>query len=185
MIDTMIKDAENRMQGALNNLSREFAKVRTGRANPKLFDTVNVDYYGAPTPINQVAGISVPEPNQLLIKPYDRNSVKDVERAILAANLGVTPQNEGEQLRVILPKLNEERRRQLVKDVKQLAEEAKVAIRNVRRDVNDGVKKQEKSGKIGEDESKLYQEEVQTLTDKYVSRVDTLFSEKEKDLMEI
>ncbi|TVP96757.1 MAG: ribosome recycling factor [Acholeplasmatales bacterium] len=185
MIDDILLDAEERMQGALNNLQREFAKVRTGRANPRLLDSVRVDYYGSPTPINQLAGVSVPEANQLLIKPYDRKSVKDVEKAILAANLGVTPQNEGEQLRIVLPQLNEERRRQLVKDVKKLTEEAKVAIRNVRRDANDAIKKLEKASEISEDDSKGYQEDVQTLTDTYVEKTDQACVDKEKDLMEL
>lgn len=185
MIDDILLDAEERMQGALNNLQREFSKVRTGRANPRLLDSVRVDYYGTPTPINQLAGVSVPEANQLLIKPYDRKAVKDVEKAILAANIGVTPQNEGEQLRIVLPQLTEERRRQLVKDVKKLTEEAKIAIRNVRRDANDGIKKLEKSGDLSEDDSKGYQEDVQTLTDTYVEKADAAYADKEKDLMEL
>ena len=185
MIDDILLDAEERMQGALNNLQREFSKVRTGRANPRLLDSVRVDYYGSPTPINQLAGVSVPEANQLLIKPYDRKAVKDVEKAILAANIGVTPQNEGEQLRIVLPQLTEERRRQLVKDVKRLTEEAKVAIRNIRRDANDSIKKMEKAGDLSEDDSKGYQEDVQTLTDTYVENAEQACADKEKDLMEL
>ena len=185
MIDDILMDAEERMNGAIKNLNREFAKVRTGRANPGILEGVRVDYYGAPTPLNQLAGISVPEPNQLLIKPYDRNVVKDVEKTILAANLGFTPQNEGDQIRIVLPELNEERRKQLVKDVKGLTENARVAIRNIRRDANDAIKKLEKAGDISEDESKDYQEEIQNLTDKNVGEADTLLASKEKDLMEI
>ncbi|MFU8787278.1 MAG: ribosome recycling factor, partial [Candidatus Izemoplasmataceae bacterium] len=146
MLDEILLDAEERMIGAINALQREFSKVRTGRANPKLLDTVRVNYYGTETPINQLGGISVPEPTQLLIKPYDRSVVKEVEKAILAANLGITPQNEGDQIRIVLPQLNEERRKQLVKEVKKLTEDAKVAIRNIRRDANDHIKKLEKSG---------------------------------------
>ncbi len=185
MIDDILMDAEERMDGAIKSLNREFAKVRTGRANPGILEGVRVDYYGAPTPLNQLAGISVPEPNQLLIKPYDRNVVKDVEKAILAANLGFTPQNEGEQVRIVLPELNEERRKQLVKEVKGLTENARVAIRNVRRDANDAIKKLEKAGDISEDEAKDSQDEIQNLTDQHVGEADALLASKEKDLMEI
>jgi ribosome recycling factor len=185
MIDEILLDAEERMEGAINSLHREFAKVRTGRANPKLLDSVRVNYYGAETPINQLGGISVPEPTQLLVKPYDRSVIKDVEKAILAANLGITPQNEGEQIRIVLPQLNEERRRQLVKDVKKLTEDAKVAIRNVRRDANDHIKKLEKAGDLSEDDSKGYQEDVQELTDKYIEISEEVLKEKEQELMHI
>lgn len=185
MIDEILLDAEERMEGAINSLHREFAKVRTGRANPKLLDSVRVNYYGAETPINQLGSVSVPEPTQLLVKPYDRSVIKDVEKAILAANLGITPQNEGEQIRIVLPQLNEERRRQLVKDVKKITEEAKVAIRNVRRDANDHIKKLEKAGDLSEDDSKGYQEDVQELTDKYILQAEEVLADKEKELMHI
>jgi ribosome recycling factor len=185
MLDEILLDAEERMIGAINALQREFSKVRTGRANPKLLDTVRVNYYGTETPINQLGGISVPEPTQLLIKPYDRSVVKEVEKAILAANLGITPQNEGDQIRIVLPQLNEERRKQLVKEVKKLTEDAKVAIRNIRRDANDHIKKLEKSGDVSEDDSKGYQEDVQTLTDQYIESADKALVEKENDLMHI
>ncbi|MFP4286421.1 MAG: ribosome recycling factor [Candidatus Izemoplasmataceae bacterium] len=185
MIDEILLDAEERMHGAINSLHREFAKVRTGRANPKLLDSVRVNYYGTDTPINQLGSISVPEPTQLLVKPYDRSVIKEVEKAILAANLGITPQNEGEQLRIVLPQLNEERRRQLVKDVKKITEETKVAIRNVRRDANDHIKKLEKAGDLSEDDSKGYQEDVQELTDKYIVEAEEVLAEKEKELMHI
>ena len=185
MIDDVMLNAEERMEGAIHNLQREFSKVRTGRANPGMLDQVQVDYYGVPTPVTQVGNIAVPEPNQLLIKPYDKNLVKEVEKAILAANLGVTPSNEGDQIRIVLPKLNEERRRTLVKDVKKLAEEARVAIRNIRRDANDSIKKLEKAGDLSEDDSKGYQEDVQTLTDTYIEEIDQVLQSKEKDLMEI
>ncbi len=185
MIDDVMLNTEERMEGAINNLKREFSKVRTGRANPSMLEQVQVDYYGVPTPVTQVGNIAVPEPNQLLIKPYDRNIVKEIEKAILAANLGVTPSNEGDQVRIVLPKLNEERRRTLVKDVKKLAEEARVAIRNVRRDANDAIKKLEKGGDLTEDDSKGYQEDVQELTDMFIERVAKEFDEKEKDLLSL
>ena len=185
MIDELLLEAEERMNGAINALTREFSKVRTGRANPKLLDPVMVSYYGAPTPINQLANITVPEPNQLLIKPYDRTVVKEAEKAILAANLGVTPQNEGEQIRIVLPKLTEERRKTLVKDVKKLSEEAKVAIRNIRRDINEAIKKAQKASEITEDDAKAYLEDVQTLTDQYTENADEEMRRKEEDLMQI
>ncbi len=185
MIDELLLEAEERMDGAINALTREFSKVRTGRANPKLLDPVMVNYYGAPTPINQLANISVPEPNQLLIKPYDRSAIKDAEKAILAANLGVTPQNEGEQIRIVLPKLTEETRKTLVKDVKKLTEEAKVAIRNIRRDVNEGIKKAQKASEITEDDEKGYLDDVQTLTDQFIEKAEAEMRRKEEDLMQI
>ncbi len=185
MIDDILLDAEERMEGSIKALNRELSKVRTGRANPGMLDQVQVNYYGAPTPITQVGNISVPEPNQLLIRPYDKNMVKEVEKAILAANLGVTPNNEGEHIRIVLPKLTEERRQQLVRDVKKIAEEARVAIRNVRRDANEGIKKLEKQGGLSEDDSKGYQEDVQKLTDTFVEKVGKTVEAKEKDLMVI
>ena len=185
MIEETILEAEERMNGAIKNLDREFSKVRTGRANPKLLEGIMVNYYGAPTPINQIGNITVPEPNQILVKPYDRNIVKDTNKAILAANIGVTPQDEGEQLRIVLPKLNEERRRTLVKDVKRLSEEAKVAIRNIRRDVNDAIKKAQKASDITEDDAKDYLDEVQQLTDDFVEKVEQALADKEQDLLQI
>ena len=185
MIDELMLETEERMIGAINALTREFSKVRTGRANPKLLDPVMVNYYGAPTPMNQLGNISVPEPNQLLIKPYDRTVMKEAEKAIHAANLGVTPQNEGEQIRIVLPKLTEERRKVLVRDVKKLSEDAKVAVRNIRRDINDAIKKAQKASEITEDDAKAYLEEVQDLTDQYIAKVEEELAGKEKDLMQL
>ncbi len=185
MIDDIMLDAEERMESTISNLVREFSKVRTGRANPNMLEHVSVDYYGVPTPITQVGNISVPEPNQLVIKPYDRSVVKEVERAILAANLGVTPSNEGEQVRIVLPKLTEDTRKALVRDVKKLAEEARVAIRNIRRDANEGIKKLEKASELTEDDAKGYLEDVQELTDRFVENVGEEFAKKEKDLLSI
>lgn len=185
MIDEILFDCEERMESTIKAFERQLAKVRTGRANPKMFDEIRVDYYGVPTPINQVGSIAVPEPSQLLIKPYDRNLVKEVEKAILAANLSVTPQNEGDQIRIVIPPLTEDRRRQLAKETKGSAEEAKVAIRNVRRDANDAIKKLEKSSDISEDDSKGYQEDVQKLTDQFIERIGSLAEAKEKDLMTV
>lgn len=185
MIDEILFDCEERMESTIKAFERQLAKVRTGRANPKMFDEIRVDYYGVPTPVNQVGSIAVPEPSQLLIKPYDRSLVKEVEKAILAANLSVTPQNEGDQIRIVIPPLTEDRRRQLAKETKGSAEEAKVAIRNVRRDANDAIKKLEKSSDISEDDSKGYQEDVQKLTDQFIERIGSLAEAKEKDLMTV
>lgn len=185
MLDELLLETEERMENAVKALERNLAKVRTGRANPKMFEGVHVDYYGVPTPLSQVGTVSVPEPSQILIKPYDRSLVKEIEKAILAANLNVNPQNEGDQLRIVIPPLTEERRKQYVKETKSLIEDARVALRNVRRDANDSIKKMEKNSEISEDDAKGYQDDVQTLTDQYVGKVDALGSAKEKDLMTV
>lgn len=185
MIDDILLETEEHMSKAVENLQHEFAKVRTGRANPALLNSVKVDYYGVPTPISQVGSISVPEASQLVVKPYDKNMVKEVEKAILAANLGITPSNEGDLIRIRIPQLTEERRKMLIKDVKKLAENAKVAIRNIRRDANDKIKKLEKASKLTEDDSTGYQEDVQELTDTYISNVEEALTLKEKDLLVI
>jgi ribosome recycling factor len=185
MLDELLLETEERMENAVKALERNLAKVRTGRANPKMFEGVNVDYYGVPTPLSQVGSVSVPEPSQILIKPYDRSLVKEIEKAILGANLNVNPQNEGDQLRITIPPLTEDRRKQYVKETKGLIEDARVALRNVRRDANDTIKKMEKNSDISEDDSKSYQDEVQKLTDQYVEKVDALGSAKEKDLMTV
>lgn len=185
MPDMILMETEEHMENRILGLKKEFSKVRTGRANPKMFDDVRVEYYGAMTPLNQIGNIGVPEPTQLLIKPYDRSIVKEVEKAINAANLGVTPQNEGDQIRINLPALTTERRKELTKHVKKLGEEAKVGIRNHRRDGNDAIKKLEKAHEISEDDSKGYQDDIQELTDKYISLIDELVKDKEEDIMSI
>ncbi|MFP4078262.1 MAG: ribosome recycling factor [Bacillota bacterium] len=185
MIDEIMMEAEEKMEQALDSLHHEFSRVRTGRANPAMLDVVRVDYYGAMTPLNQLANVSTPEANQLLVKPYDKSIIKDVERAINAANLGVNPNNEGDQIRIVLPALNEERRKELIKQVKKMAEDAKVKIRNARRDAKDDIKKLEKNGDISEDESNGQLEDLQELTDKYVGKVDESLGNKEKDLLEV
>lgn len=185
MIDEILLDAEERMQGAIDSLHRELSRLRTGRANPQMLDPVRVDYYGAPTPLNQIGNIAVPEANQLVVKPYDRSIVKEVEKAILSSNLGVTPNNEGDQLRIVLPPLTEERRKELVKQVKKVGEDAKVSIRNIRRDANDAIKKLEKASELTEDDSKSYQEDIQELTDQYIEKIGKETETKEKDLMTV
>jgi ribosome recycling factor len=183
MIDEILMENEEKMTKAIEGLNHDFARVRTGRANPTMLEPVYVDYYGAKTPLNQLANISTPEANQLLVKPYDKTAIKDIEKGILAANLGVTPNNEGEQLRITLPQLNEQRRKDLIKQTKQMAESARVKIRNARRDAKDAIKKLEKAGDISEDESQGQLEDLQTTTDNYVAKVDEEFKRKEKDLL--
>jgi ribosome recycling factor len=183
--DMILMEIEERMEQRVHDLSKELSKIRTGRANPRMFDDVHVEYYGVETPVTQVASISVPEPTQLLVKPFDRSLVKEVERAILAANLGVTPNNEGLQLRIVLPALTKETRMDLTKKVKKYGEEAKVSIRNIRRDGNDAIKKLEKSSDISEDDSKGYQDDIQELTDSYTQKIDDVVKHKEDDILNL
>lgn len=185
MPDMIILETEEKMEERVESLSRELSKVRTGRANPRMFDDIKVDYYGAPTPITQVGNISVPEPTQIVIKPYDKSIVKDIEKAILKANLGVTPNNEGQQLRIVLPPLTTDVRKDLVKKIKKYAEEAKVSVRNIRREGNDAIKKLEKDSTISEDDSKGYQDDIQKLTNDYIAKVEVVCNEKEEEVLSI
>lgn len=185
MPDMIMLETEEKMEDRVTALTVELSKVRTGRANPRMFDDIKVDYYGAPTPITQVGNISVPEPTQIVIKPYDKSIVKEVEKAILKANLGVTPNNEGQQLRIVLPPLTTEVRKDLVKKVKKYSEEAKISVRSIRRDGNDAIKKLEKDHTISEDDSKGYQDDIQELTNQYISKVDAVCSAKEEEILSI
>lgn len=181
MIDLILEDASERMKKAIEAFQRDLATIRTGRANPNMLDRVMVDYYGSPTPVNQIAGISVVEGRQLVIKPYDKSSIKDIEHAIYEAGLGLTPQNDGELIRITVPALTEERRREFAKNVWKFAEHAKVSIRNIRRDANDEIKKTD----AREDEVKDGQERAQKLTDKFVKEIDEIAKNKEKDIMTV
>ncbi len=185
MPDMVILETEESMENNLDSLSKELSKVRTGRANPRMLDDVKVDYYGALTPLSQIGNISVPEPSQLVVKPYDSSILGTIEKAINAANLGINPSNEGTQLRIVLPMLTTETRKALVKDIHKLGEEYKVFIRNSRRDGNDSIKKLEKSHEISEDDSKGYHEDIQELTNDYTKRIDELIKAKELDIMHI
>ena len=177
-----IKAIEEKMQKAIDAFEQNLKKVRTGRANPNILENIEVDYYGSPTPINQIASISVQEGKTLCIKPYDTSSLKDIERAINASDLGLPPLNDGTCIRVSVPSLTEETRKGFCKDISKMAEEAKVAIRNIRRDGNDEVKK-DKS--LPEDVAKKLQEDIQKLTDKYVAKTDEVSKAKEKEVMTI
>lgn len=173
------------MNKVLTNLKSEFATIRTGRASTALLDKILVDYYGTPTPVNQVATISVPEPKMILIQPWETNMLQVIEKAILKSDLGLTPNNDGKVIRLILPDLTAERRKELVKYAKKKAEEAKVSIRNIRREYNDMLKKMEKNKEISEDDSKRSQEEIQKITDKYIDKADEILENKEKEIMEV
>ena len=185
MPDTILLLGEEKMEKTLESLKKEFTNIRTGRANPQILDSITVDYYGVQTPINQMSSISVPEAQLLVIKPYDKGTLKNIEKAILASDLSLTPLNDGTVIRINFPALTEQRRKELAKVVKSSAENAKVAIRNIRRDVNDQLKKLEKNNGISEDELKSYNDEVQTMTDKWIEKIDAAAKEKERLIMEI
>jgi ribosome recycling factor len=183
-VQAVQKDAETRMQGALDALAREFAGVRTGRANAALLEHVRVDYYDTPTPLNQVASISVPDARTLMIQPWDQSAIKKIEQAIQKSDLGLTPVNDGKAIRLTIPPLNEERRKQLAKSVGKLAEEARVAIRNVRREAKERVKALLKDKKISEDDERRSEAELQKLTDRCTQKVDELLKKKEQEILE-
>lgn len=176
---------EERMTKVLDHLSDEFSNVRAGRANPAILNKINVEYYGMPTPINQVGTVSVPEARQLLITPWDKSTLGAIEKAIQKSDIGINPINDGNSIRINFPELNEQRRKELAKDVKAIAEEAKVAIRNVRRDSIDQAKAAQKANEMTEDELRNAEEKIQKITDKYVEKVDNMYANKEKEIMEI
>ncbi len=185
MIDDIKKVLNESMEKSLKSLSAQLTKVRTGRANPSVLDGVTVDYYGSQTPIAQVGQMSTPEARLLQIQPFDKGMIGEIEKAIINSNLGLTPANDGNLIRINFPVLTEDKRKDLVKTVKKHGEDAKIAIRNVRRDQNDIVKKSEKSKEISEDDSKKFQAEIQKVTDTFVAKVDDMIANKEKELMTI
>ncbi|MEC3607126.1 ribosome recycling factor [Bacillus glycinifermentans] len=185
MSNQVMNETKERMEKAVTAYQRELATVRAGRANPSLLDKVTVEYYGAQTPLNQLSSITVPEARMLVITPYDKTALGDIEKAIQKADLGVTPTNDGSIIRITIPPLTEERRKELVKLVKKYSEDAKVAVRNIRRDANDDLKKLEKNGEMTEDELRSSTEDVQKLTDEYVSKIDEITKDKEKEIMEV
>lgn len=184
MPQSIINNGQQKMEKTLESLKKELQTVKTGRANPGVLNKVEVVYYGSPMPLNQIATISAPEAQVLMIKPFDKNILRDVEKAILVADLNLTPQNDGSVIRIVFPPLTEQTRKQLVKELKTNSENNKVAIRNIRRDIISQLEKLEKEGLITEDELKRKQEEVQKLTDKYVLKVEEAIKEKEKQIME-
>ncbi|MBP1155974.1 MULTISPECIES: ribosome recycling factor [unclassified Paenibacillus] len=184
MPQSIKKNAEDRMEKAIGALKKELASLRAGRATPALLDRVQVEYYGAMTPVSQLANINTPDSRTLMIQPWDKSSVSAIEKAIMKSDLGLTPSNDGSSIRIVIPALTEERRAELVKMTKKFGEEAKVAIRNIRRDANDDIKKLEKTG-ISEDESRRHQEDIQKFTDKNIAEVDKVLAAKEKEIMEV
>lgn len=178
------KNAEERMEKAIAALKRELASLRAGRASVNLLDRVQVEYYGTMTPVNQLASVTIPDARTLLIQPWDKSVLAEIEKAILKSDLGLTPTNDGSVIRITIPMLTEERRMELVKLTRKSGEEAKVAVRNVRRDANDEIKKREKSD-ISEDESRRHQDDIQKMTDRYTAEIDKLIAAKEKEIMEV
>jgi ribosome recycling factor len=185
MQEALVKDAEARMQAATDLLAREFSGGRTGRANTALLDAVRVEAYGAQTPINQMASLSVPDPKTLVIQPWDTSQIPAIEKAILKSDLGLTPSNDGKVIRLNMPTLTEERRKQLAKTVGKLAEEARVAIRNIRRDANDRLKALAKDKKVSQDEERRGHDQIQKITDKFIAKVDELTKKKEQEILAI
>ncbi|MBO5242048.1 MAG: ribosome recycling factor [Lachnospiraceae bacterium] len=183
-MDERIKVYEEKMQKAVDFLLSEYGTIRAGRANPHVLDKIKVDYYGTPTPLQQVGNITVPEPRMIQIAPWEKTLIKEIEKAIMMSDLGITPSNDGSVIRLVFPELTEERRKDLVKDVKRKGEENKVAVRNVRRDGNDAFKKLAKTD-VSEDEIKQLEDQLQKLTDKYVKKIDEMIEEKSKEILTV
>lgn len=184
-MDERLIQYDEKMSKSVEALVSEYASIRAGRANPHILDKLKVDYYGTPTPFQQVANISVPEARMLQIQPWEASLIKEIEKAILNSDLGLVPNNDGKVVRIVFPELTEDRRKELVKDVKKKAENAKVAVRNIRRDANDAFKKQNKANEISEDETKQLEAEIQKLTDKYVAEIDETMESKSKEIMTV
>lgn len=184
MSDT-IKQSEEKMDKSLETLKNEYLSIRAGRANPHILDRLQVNYYGTPTPIQQVANISVPEARMIQIQPWETSLIKEIEKSILGSDIGITPNNDGKMIRLVFPELTEERRKELVKDVKKKGENIKIAVRNIRREANDLLKKQSKASEISEDEQKQLEEKIQKLTDKYVEEIDKTIENKSKEILTV
>ena len=176
---------EDKMEKSLSNLQEEYVSIRAGRANPHILDKIQVDYYGTPSSLQSVANISVPEARMIQIQPWEASLIKDIEKAILASDIGLTPANDGKVIRLVFPELTEDRRKELVKDVKKKGENAKVAVRNVRRDANDTIKKENKANEISEDEQKQLEDKIQKLTDKFVAKIDDAVEAKSAEVMTV
>ena len=185
MIEDILKNAEEKMQKTVDNLNESYLTIRAGRANPNILNGVMVSYYGSPTPINQVANISVPEARLIQIQPWDKGMLKEIEKAINMADIGINPVDDGTVIRLTFPELTEDRRKELSKDIKKLGDDAKVAIRNIRRDANDKVKKSEKDGESTEDDVKSGEDKIQKLTDKYSEKIDKAIEDKTKEIMTV
>lgn len=184
-MEQVFEKTKTRMEKTLDALDREYSAIRAGRANPNVLNNILVDYYGTPTPINQMAAVSVPEPRLLTIQPWDASTIREIEKAINTSEIGINPQNDGKVIRLAFPQLTEEHRKNLVKDVSKKAEEAKVAIRNIRRDAMDDIKKLKKDNAITEDDQKDGEKELQKITDSYIKQIDEMGDKKEKDILSI
>lgn len=180
-----LKQFEDKMEKSLDSLRAELAAIRAGRANPHILDKITVDYYGTASSLQQVANVSVPEARMIQIQPWEQSLIKEIEKAILTSDIGITPTNDGKCVRLVFPELTEERRKELVKDVKKKGENAKVAVRNIRRDANDTVKKQNKANEISEDEVKQSEDKIQKMTDKYVAEIDEIIDNKSKEILTV
>ncbi len=185
MTKDVLANAKSGMEKSIDALRREFSRVRTGRASASLFDDVRVDYYGTPTPLSQVGTIAIPEPRLITIQPWEKQLIPAIEKAILKSDLGLNPSSDGQLIRIAIPALTEERRKEMVKNVKRLGEDAKVAVRTVRRDANEAIKKLSKEKEISEDDAKRGEKDVQDLTDKFVAKIDEIVAKKEEEVMEI
>ncbi|MGN0240315.1 MAG: ribosome recycling factor [Candidatus Weimeria sp.] len=184
-MDKRLNEFKDKMQKSLESLQKDYSSIRAGRANPHILDKLTVDYYGAPTPIQQVANVSVPEARVIQITPWEPSMVKEIEKAIMVSDLGINPTNDGKNIRLVFPDLTEERRKELAKEVKKMGENAKVAVRNVRRDANDFVKKTGKAEALSEDETKDLEDQIQKLTDEYSKKVDAAIEDKTKEIMTV
>ena len=184
-MDERLKDLEEKMQKAVNFLESDLATIRAGRANPHVLDRVKVDYYGTPTPLAQVGNITVPEARMIQIAPWEKTLIKEIEKAIMSSDIGITPSNDGAVIRLVFPELTEERRKELAKEVKKKGEEAKVAVRNIRRDGNDAFKKLSKAEDISEDQIKQLEDQLQKITDKFIKDVDALVESKSKEILTV
>ena len=176
---------EEKMSKSLDSLYSDYSTIRAGRANPHVLDKITVDYYGTPTPIQQVANVSVPEARMIQIQPWEASLIKDIEKAILVSDFGLTPNNDGKTIRLVFPELTEDRRKELAKDIKKKGDNAKVAIRNIRRDANDAIKKENKAGDISDDEAKNSEDEIQKITDKYIAMIDSAIDDKTKEILTV
>lgn len=184
-MDEQLLLCEERMEKSYDSLLGDFQTIRAGRANPHVLDRIRVDYYGVPTPLQQVGNIVVPEPRVLMIQPWDPSIIKAIEKAILASDVGITPNSDGKVIRLVFPELTEERRKELVKDVRKKGETAKVAVRNIRRDTNESLKKEGKSAGVSEDDIAAYEDDVQEMTDKYIDKIEKAVEEKSKEILTV
>ena len=184
-MDERLKVYDDKMKKAVDFLASDFTTIRAGRANPHVLDKIKVDYYGTPTPIQQVGNVTVPEPRMIQIAPWEKSLIKEIEKAIMMSDLGITPSNDGSVIRLVFPELTEERRKDLVKDIQKKGEEGKVAVRNIRRDGNDAFKKLSKTDEVSEDEIKDLGEQLQKMTDKFIKDIDKLVEEKSKEILTV